>query len=334
MYSLIKPLLFKLDPEISHTITLKTFKLLNSMGLIKEFIKPISKPCEIMGLTFLNPVGLAAGLDKNGDYIDALAALGFGFIEIGTVTRKPQRGNPKPRLFRLVADKAIINRMGFNNKGVDYLIEQIKKSKYKGVLGINIGKNKETPNEEAVEEYLYLYRRVAPYASYVTVNLSSPNTQNLRDLQHGESLSALLKSLKKEQAIFLELNNKYVPIVVKIAPDLSIEQINAMSDIFLEEKIDAVIATNTTLDRDKVSDSQLAKENGGLSGQPLFTKSTQIVYQLHQKLKDKIPIIAVGGVMTADDALEKIKAGASLIQLYTGLIYQGPRLIEDCIRVC
>jgi dihydroorotate dehydrogenase len=331
-YSLIKKLLFRLDPEASHRVTLKALKIAGLLKITKEFCPSIAVPIEIMGLQFFNPVGLAAGLDKNGDYIDALADLGFGFLEIGTVTRRPQEGNPLPRLFRLPEHEAIINRMGFNNKGIDYLIERLKTIRYKGVLGINIGKNRDTPVENAVDDYLYLYRRVIPYASYVTINISSPNTEGLRSLQHGESLRALLQSLKKEQTLQHDLQKKYVPLVVKIAPDLTQQELESMAEIFLAEKMDGVIATNTTLSREGVEVSPFAKESGGLSGKPVYKSSTEVVKSLYVLLQNKIPIIGCGGIFSGNDAKDKMLAGASLVQLYSGLIYEGPALIEACVR--
>ncbi len=329
-YSLIKKLLFIFPPETAHAVTLKLLRLAHSLRLIKKFISTYSAPSAVMGLQFVNAVGLAAGLDKNGDYIDALADLGFGFLEVGTVTRYPQIGNPQPRLFRLIQDEALINRMGFSNKGVDYLVERLKSIRYQGILGINIGKNRDTTLENAVDDYLYLFRAVAPYASYVTINISSPNTEGLRDLQHGELLQVLLQSLKKEQALQSANLKKYIPLVVKVAPDLTLLELEKMADIFLAEKIDGVIATNTTLNRVGVKNTMLAKETGGLSGKPLTARSTTVVAQLHSLLKNKIPIIACGGIFNSMDAQAKIAAGASLVQLYTGLIYQGPGLIAKC----
>lgn len=283
-----------------------------------------------MGLNFPNRTGLAAGLDKNGDYIDALASLGFGFIEIGTVTPKPQPGNPLPRLFRLTDHDAIINRMGFNSKGLDYVAERLKKTKYKGILGINIGKNRDTPLENAVDDYRIGFRQMAPFASYITVNISSPNTQSLRDLQHGDLLRTLLKTLKQEQA----LQSNYVPLVVKIAPDLTLEELKNTAEILLAEKIDGVIATNTTLSRKGAENSPYAKESGGLSGKPLREQSTRIIRELAHLLQNKIPIIGCGGVFSAEDAREKLQAGASLLQIYTGLIYRGPALISELVTQC
>jgi len=285
-----------------------------------------------MGLKFQNPVGLAAGLDKNGDYIDALGSLGFGFIEIGTVTPRPQPGNPKPRLFRLPEAEAIINRMGFNNKGVDYLIEQVKKRRYQGVLGINIGKNFDTPIEKAVDDYLYCLQKVYPEADYITVNISSPNTPGLRALQHGELLKSLINRLKSEQFVLREQYDRYVPVALKIAPDLDAQEIQEMAAIFNELKIDALIATNTTSSRDGVERLSHSQEQGGLSGRPIFKSSTEIMHAFRQQLDPKIPVIGVGGISSAEDAREKFSAGADLVQIYSGLIYLGPNLIKKIIK--
>ena len=320
-YSLIKKILFCLDPETAHRVALSGLSFAHRFGLTQFFSPIVSSPRTVMGLHFPNPVGLAAGLDKNGDYIDALAALGFGFIEVGTVTPKPQLGNPRPRLFRLEKQEALINRLGFNNKGVDYLIERLKQKKYQGILGINIGKNRDTLLENAVDDYLYSFRRVVPFASYVTINISSPNTENLRDLQQSQLLKNLLRALKTEQL----KQKKYVPLVIKISPDLSENELIEMSEIFLNEKIDGVIATNTTTSRNDIR----VNEVGGLSGRPLRDRSTRIVKQLHQLLQDKIPIIACGGIFSKEDAKEKIEAGASLLQIYTGLIYRGPGIVAQ-----
>lgn len=323
-YPLIKKILFQLDPETAHGIALKGLKISHRLGLSKLFPKAPSSPCTVMGLTFPNPLGLAAGFDKNGDYIDALASLGFGFIEIGTVTPKPQPGNPQPRLFRLTPEEAIINRLGFNNKGIDHLVQQVQKAAYKGILGINLGKNKDTPLEKAIDDYLYSFRRVTPFASYITINISSPNTPELRNLQHGDLLRDLLRTLKQEQAGFVATQHKYVPLVVKIAPDLTDEELRLIAENLLAEKIDGVIATNTTVSREGVKGSSLASEVGGLSGKPLTASSTEIIRKLHALLEGKIPIIASGGVMSAQDVRDKMSAGAALVQVYSGLIYQGP----------
>lgn len=326
MYSFLKKILFQLDPEISHHFTLNFLKLAHACHFTALYSQKKS-PITLMGIEFLNRIGLAAGLDKNGDYIDALAALGFGFIEVGTVTPLPQEGNPKPRLFRLVEQEAIINRMGFNNKGVDYLVQRLHAMKFRGVLGVNIGKGRDTPLENALNDYLHCFQRVAPYASYVTVNLSSPNTPGLRNLQHGEVLTNLLRALKEEQA----KQKKYIPLVVKISPDLTVQEIVDTATILLAEKIDGVIATNTTLSREGVEQSSFASESGGVSGKPLTARATSVIKQLHAVLQDRIPIIGCGGVFSKADAQEKIAAGARLIQIYTGLIYRGPRLVEELI---
>jgi dihydroorotate dehydrogenase len=328
LFNLIKPILFKLEPEVAHTVALKSLVWLARCHCIATPATN-SAPASIMGLTFPNRVGLAAGLDKNGDYIDALAALGFGFIEVGTVTPKPQPGNPKPRLFRLAKASAIINRMGFNNKGVDYLVERLKTTRYQGILGINIGKNFNTPIEQAVEDYLFCLNKVYAKASYITVNISSPNTKNLRQLQYGETLTHLLTALKQQQAKLAEMHGKYVPLAIKIAPDLTDEEVRAMAESCLATKIDAIIATNTTLSRTSVMGLPFAEETGGLSGKPLFKRSTEVVTLLKQVLGNQIPIIAVGGIFSAADARAKLEAGADLVQVYTGFIYQGPTLIKE-----
>ncbi|MEC4748337.1 quinone-dependent dihydroorotate dehydrogenase [Methylomicrobium sp. Wu6] len=333
LYPLLRPLLFKLNPETAHGVTLKLLDIASASGVSRLLYPEIkAKPVEVMGLTFKNQVGLAAGLDKNGNHIAALAALGFGFIEIGTVTPRPQPGNPQPRLFRLPEHQAIINRMGFNNLGVDHLVDQVRQADYKGILGINIGKNFDTPIEQAVDDYLIGFRKVYASASYVTINISSPNTKNLRQLQQGDELKTLLSALKEEQFKLAETHLRYVPVVVKIAPDLSDEQIMQISRLLAGFAIDGVIATNTTLDRDKIAGHPLASEAGGLSGAPVKHKSTHVVRGLSAELNGRCPIIAAGGILSADDAEEKIAAGASLVQIYSGLIYQGPRLIAECVK--
>jgi dihydroorotate dehydrogenase len=285
-----------------------------------------------MGIEFPNPVGLAAGLDKNGVVIDGMAALGFGFIEIGTVTPRPQPGNPKPRLFRVQEAQGIINRFGFNNLGVDHLVQNVQLAKYRGVLGINIGKNFDTPNERAVDDYLICMRKVYAHASYITVNISSPNTKNLRQLQEKEALDHLLFTLKAEQQMLAEKHGKYVPIALKIAPDLDAPQIIEIADLLKKHAFDGVIATNTTLDREAVKGMPHAEETGGLSGAPVRQKSTQVIQQLSQQLAGELPIIGVGGILSGADAEEKIAAGASLVQLYSGLIYRGPQLVHEVCR--
>ena len=333
IYALGKPLLFLLDPERAHDLTLKSLKWMPH-GLAKKLFPqpPVCQPRQVMGLNFSNPVGLAAGLDKNGAYINGLAALGFGFIEVGTVTPRPQPGNPKPRLFRIKQVEGIINRFGFNNLGVDNLVENVKRASYNGILGINIGKNFDTPNERAIDDYLICLRKVYAHASYVVVNISSPNTKNLRQLQEKDALAELLAALKTEQAKLAQQHGRHVPIALKIAPDLELEQIGEIATLLLEHKIEGVIATNTTLSRDGVEGLSHGDETGGLSGAPVKGKSTAVIEQLAKRLKGRIPIIGVGGIMSGEDAREKIEAGASLVQIYSGLIYRGPGLINDICK--
>jgi dihydroorotate dehydrogenase len=332
-YKRIRSVLFRLDPELSHKFSLNAIKLLYNFGLSNWITKkPIYSPKKVWDLTFPNPVGLAAGFDKNGEYIDALAALGFGFIEVGTVTPRPQAGNPKPRIFRLEDKQAIINRLGFNNKGVDYLISKLKNKQYSGILGINIGKNASTALETAVNDYIYCLNKVYPYASYIAVNISSPNTVGLRDLQSADYLSQFLDRLKEAQARLANQYAKYVPLLVKVAPDLTNTEIGEMAEIFCEKKVDGIIATNTTLDRTSLQGHRLESETGGLSGEPLFQKSTEVLRRFKQMTKDTMPIIAVGGILSPEQAADKIAAGADLIQLYSGLIYEGPELIAKCCR--
>ena len=333
IYSLAKPLLFQFDAETAHDITLKSLKLAEQLGALALYpTPPVCQTRQVMGIHFPNPVGLAAGLDKNGAVIDGMAALGFGFIEVGTVTPRPQPGNPKPRLFRVIEAQGIVNRFGFNNLGVDQLIKNVKASKYKGVLGINIGKNFDTPMENAVDDYLICMQKVYAHASYITVNISSPNTKNLRALQEKEALSALLSMLKLAQTKLADQHGRYVPITLKIAPDLEHEQVNEIADLLVEHKIDGVIATNTTLSRQMVQGMKNAGEAGGLSGAPVRQKSTLVIQQLSQRLQGALPIIGVGGILCGADAVEKIAAGADLVQIYSGLIYKGPKLVHDICR--
>ena len=334
MYSLIRRFLFLFDAETIHVFSLKALSFASSIGLLRLFVKKrIDSPVTVMGIDFPNAVGLAAGLDKNAQHIDALAQCGFGFIEVGTVTPLAQPGNDKPRLFRLPADNAIINRMGFNNAGVDELINNVKKSHSSRVLGINIGKNKDTPLENAVDDYLICMRQVYCYADYITINISSPNTPGLRDLQHGEGLTRLLTKLKDEQAELEKQYQRYVPLAVKIAPDLDEEEVQDIAERLKSVKIDAVIATNTTNSRPpSLQCKSIANETGGLSGAPVFELSTHVLKQLVRALDGEIPVIAAGGITSPEDAREKISAGASLVQIYTGFIYAGPQLINDCAR--
>ncbi|EEY90030.1 quinone-dependent dihydroorotate dehydrogenase [Acinetobacter lwoffii] len=329
LYSLARPLLFSLAPERAHELTLSLLKSSHKMGLMRQNVA--AKPVTCMGIEFPNPVGLAAGLDKNGAYIDALAGQGFGFIEIGTITPRPQAGNPHPRLFRLPQAKAIINRMGFNNDGVDQLVENVKAAKFKGILGINIGKNADTPVEKAVDDYLICLEKVYNYASYITVNISSPNTKNLRSLQSGDALTELLETLKKRQLELAQEYQHYVPLVLKVAPDLDNSDIAFIAKQLLQFKIDGLIVTNTTLSREGVEGLEHAEEAGGLSGAPVFEKSTACLAAFAAVLKGQIPLIGVGGILSGADAVSKKQAGASLVQVYSGLIYTGPKLVKDCV---
>ncbi|WP_075180128.1 quinone-dependent dihydroorotate dehydrogenase [Neptunomonas phycophila] len=332
-YSLAKSLMFSMDAERSHNLALGGMNLAASLGVPSLLgAEKLDMPVEVMGIRFPNPVGLAAGLDKNGTAIDGLAALGFGFVEIGTVTPRPQVGNPKPRLFRIPEHNAIINRMGFNNHGVDALLANVDRARYKGILGINIGKNKDTPNDKANDDYLYCLRKVYSRASYITVNVSSPNTPGLRSLQFGDSLNTLLESLKNEQARQALLHDRYVPIAVKIAPDMTEEEIVMVANSLKTYEMDGVIATNTTLSREGVEDSVLQGESGGLSGEPVRNKSTKVIRTLAYELNGALPIIGVGGITEGFDAAEKIEAGASLVQIYSGFIYKGPALVKESVR--
>ena len=332
-YSAIRKVFFKFDPEAIHELTIKSFKATGATPLNLLYKQSVpNKPAEVMGIKFPNPVGLAAGLDKNGECIKAFEAMGFGFVEVGTVTPRPQPGNDKPRIFRLPEANAIINRMGFNNKGVDYLVDQVIKAKFSGVLGINIGKNKDTPDENAKDDYIHCMRKVYDHATYITVNISSPNTPGLRSLQYGEALNELLSALKAEQTSLAEQYGKYVPIAVKIAPDLTAEEVDSIAQCLIANNIDGVIATNTTLARDKVAHLQFGDEQGGLSGAPVKEQSTKVIQLLSKALDNKLPIIGVGGIASGSDAQEKIAAGAKLVQVYTGFIYQGPELVKEIVH--
>lgn len=331
MYALIRDLLFRLDAEVSHELTLDWLGAAQRLKLLSLFASPMPQaPVELFGLKFPNPIGLAAGLDKNADYIDALGALGFGFIEVGTVTPLAQPGNPKPRLFRLPERQAVINRMGFNNKGVAHLVSQVaQKRRYPGILGINIGKNKNTPDEDALKDYEHCLAAVYAYADYITVNISSPNTPGLRALQYGDTLSALLDGLKvRQQRLSLE-QGKLVPLLVKIAPDMTDDEISDFAQRIINSGMDGIIATNTTLSREGIEGVKHADETGGLSGAPVKNKSTHTIKVLAQTLQGKLPIIGVGGILNGEDAAEKLRAGASLVQIYSGFIYRGPQLIHE-----
>ena len=330
-YALLRPLLFALDAETAHRLTLRTLNALDRAGLLPG--APVPENCvrNLMGIGFPNPVGLAAGLDKNGECIDALAKLGFGFIEIGTVTPRPQPGNPRPRVFRLPGAQALINRLGFNNDGVDRLVENVRSASYNGVLGINIGKNADTPIDRAADDYLACLRKVYSRASYVTVNVSSPNTRDLRALQHGGELDQLLGVLKPEQRRLADAHGKHVPLAVKIAPDLDSAQIREIAGTLRRHAVEGVIATNTTIVREGVAGLPHAQETGGLSGAPLGPRTTAVIRELAGALGGEIPIIGVGGIVDAADARRRIEAGASLVQLYTGLVFRGPSLVTECV---
>lgn len=333
VYDCLRSLLFKLPPELAHDIALESIsagerlKVISSFTAEKEF-----SPVEVMGLNFPNPVGLAAGLDKNGDYFNGLGQLGFGFIEIGTITPQSQPGNPSPRMFRIPQQQALINRLGFNNKGVEHLVNQVKKRRYNGILGINISKNATTDIDNAEQDYRYCFEAVYPHADYVTVNISSPNTTGLRELQTGERLTSLLSCLSEARKQFTERNQRCVPIAIKIAPDNSEDQLKDCLDRIIEYRMDAVIATNTTISRDGVEYYSTSEEIGGLSGKPLAEKSLQCINQIKQHIGDTLPIIGVGGITSATDAVDKINAGASLVQCYTGFIYKGPSLISESVK--
>ncbi|WP_404417484.1 quinone-dependent dihydroorotate dehydrogenase [Marinospirillum sp.] len=331
MYSLARKLLFTLSGEAAHQLALEGLDAAHRLHLTRPFTAtPIHSPILLMGLEFPNAVGLAAGLDKNADHLNSLGSLGFGFIEVGTVTPKPQPGNPKPRLFRIPEQEAIINRMGFNNKGLEHLLKQVKKAHFPGLLGINLGKNLTTPVENAVDDYLLGLEGVYEQADYVTVNISSPNTPGLRSLQYGEALKDLLKPLKEAQQRLADEHQRYVPLLVKVAPDMNDEELQSLAATLRELKLDGVIATNTTLDKTAVEGLEFGNEEGGLSGKPLTEKACIITRKLTEALEGELPIIGVGGIFSAEDAVERIKAGASLIQLYSGFIYRGPSLIHEC----
>ncbi|MFZ5482704.1 MAG: quinone-dependent dihydroorotate dehydrogenase [Pseudomonadota bacterium] len=330
LFPWLRPALFQLDPETAHNLTLTTLRAMPA-ALIRAALPAVpDDPRQVMGLTFPNPVGLAAGLDKNGECLDAWAAMGFGFIEVGTVTPRAQPGNSKPRLFRLPEAHAIINRMGFNNDGVDALLRNVEASNYRGILGINIGKNFNTPIEQAADDYLIGLAKVYARASYVTVNISSPNTKNLRALQGGHELDALVGALKAEQTKLADQHGKYTPFAVKIAPDLDDSQIAEMATVFKRHQVDAVIATNTTLSRAGVEYLRHGKEEGGLSGAPVKPGADRVLKAFSEALAGEVPLIGVGGILQGSDAVDKLKAGARLVQLYSGLIFKGPALVSEC----
>ena len=336
-YPLARRILFTLGAERAHQVSLSGLRFAERCGFLEGLAGdlPAAHPVHCMGLTFPNPVGLAAGLDKEGNAIDALGRLGFGFIEVGTITPRPQAGNPKPRLFRLKEHEAIINRMGFNNPGIDEGAANVRRStSFDGIIGFNIGKNKDTPNEEAIEDYLTCLRGAWPVADYITVNLSSPNTPGLRDLQAADATDRLLDRLQQECDFLFAETGKSVPLALKVSPDLADEDIKALSKVFLDCELDALIATNTTIDREAVDGHPLKDEAGGLSGAPLTDRATDVIAAFHSELGDRVPIIGVGGIMSAEHAQAKLEAGATLVQLYTGFIYHGPMLIHDIVNSC
>jgi dihydroorotate dehydrogenase len=332
MYGLARPLLFCLDAERAHALGMASLEAAYRTGLNPLLaVKPKPLLTKAFGIEFPNPVGCAAGLDKNGAHIDALMALGFGFVEIGTVTPRPQQGNPKPRMFRLPEHEAIINRLGFNNLGVDALVRNVERSKREGILGINIGKNKDTPNEQAVDDYIHCLERVYDLADYITVNISSPNTQGLRDLQNEDALRKFVHELRTAQEDLASVRGHRVPMLVKIAPDLSEAELDGIAEVFNAARIDGVIAGNTTIDRGMLGAHPMAAQVGGLSGRPLYEKSTTTLRRLRLRLDDNSPIIGVGGISSGADAVGKVSAGAQLVQIYTGFIYHGPQLIGECV---
>lgn len=333
MYSFLRNLLFTLPPEVSHELSLDILSAAEHLRVIPAVLPdPVFDPVEVMGIRFPNRVGLAAGLDKNGDYFNALGTLGFGFVEIGTVTPRAQPGNPGPRMFRIPEAEAIINRMGFNNKGVDHLVKQVQRRRFSGVLGINIGKNFDTPVESAKNDYLHCLEKVYDHADYIAINISSPNTPGLRDLQFGQQLDELLRAIAGKRKELMEERGRKVPVAVKIAPDMDEINLKAVAELLLETGIDAVIATNTTVDKSSVAGLAFGSEQGGLSGGPLTHASTDIIFALNEILQGALPIIGVGGILSPRDARAKIDAGASLVQLYTGFVYRGPKLVRECAK--
>jgi dihydroorotate dehydrogenase len=332
LYDLARKALFATDPEIAHELTLESLRLGHRLGATRLLCKSRQQPVHCMGLEFPNPVGVAPGLDKNGDYFEALGDLGFGFVEVGTVTPRPQPGNPKPRVFRLVEAQAMINRLGFNNKGVDHLVRQVRNHRFKGVLGINIGKNFDTPIERAVDDYLLCLDKVYAYADYVTVNISSPNTKDLRDLQGAAELDRLLAALEQRRADLADRHGRRVPLAVKIAPDLEDSQLTAIADVIVRHGMDAVIATNTTIGRQGVEGMKHAEEAGGLSGAPLKPVADRVLGALRRALPDEVVLIGVGGITRGQDAVDKLDLGAQLVQFYTGMVYRGPELVSECLQ--
>ena len=336
MYALIRPALFAMDPESAHDFTMTSMKLAGATGLSGLYPRASGTPKQVMGLTFPNPVGLAAGLDKNGTSIDGFASLGFGFLELGTVTPRPQQGNPRPRMFRVRPAQGLINRMGFNNAGVDVLVKNVQASRYfrnkKGILGLNIGKNADTPIEQAADDFIFCLEKVYPVADYVAVNISSPNTKDLRQLQGESELDDLLSRIKDAHTRLADTHGRHVPLTLKIAPDMDDEQIRIVASTLIRYNIDAVIATNTTVQREHIKNMPNSAEVGGLSGAPVRDLATRVIRVLKKELGDAVPIIGVGGIMSGEDAKEKIEAGASLVQILTGMVYKGPGLVNECVR--
>jgi dihydroorotate dehydrogenase len=330
-YPLMKSWLFRLDAERAHTLTVKMMVIAHRLGMLKSVVGTPQQPRNVMGLTFPNVLGLAAGMDKSASAVDAWGALGFGFVEVGTLTPRPQPGNPKPRLFRLPEHEALINRMGFNNPGIHSAVKKLKSRRTKAVVGVNIGKNFDTPNEKAVDDYLHCLKAAYTVADYIAVNISSPNTKGLRDLQAEGAVRQLISELKTEQASLKKEHGKTVPLLVKIAPDLNDMQIEALARVFNEQNIDGVIATNTTIDREAVTGHALAQEAGGLSGAPVRERSNVVLQAFRMLLKESVPLIGVGGIVSGTDAVEKMKAGASLVQVYSGLVYRGPGLVREIL---
>ncbi|WP_395745220.1 quinone-dependent dihydroorotate dehydrogenase [Prosthecobacter sp.] len=332
LYPVMKPWLFRLDAERAHTLTVKMMIMAHKVGMLKSVVSGPQQPRSVMGLTFPNVLGLAAGMDKSASAVEAWGALGFGSVEVGTLTPRPQPGNPKPRLFRLPEHQALINRMGFNNPGIQSAVKKLRNRRTKAVVGVNIGKNFDTPNEDAVKDYLICLKAAYSVADYIAVNISSPNTKGLRDLQAEGAVRDLISSLKKEQAALKQEHGKTVPLLVKIAPDLNDMQIEALARVFNEQNIDGVIATNTTIDRESVAGHRLANEGGGLSGAPVRERSTLVLQAFRMLLKEQIPLIGVGGILCGADAAEKLKLGASLVQVYSGLVYRGPGLVREVLE--
>jgi dihydroorotate dehydrogenase len=331
-YEMARKVLFSVDPETAHELSMESLRLGHRLGATRILCRAHNQPVTCMGLEFPNPVGVAPGLDKNGDYFEALGGLGFGFVEIGTVTPRPQPGNPKPRVFRLTDAQAMINRLGFNNKGVDHLVRRVKNHQFKGILGINIGKNFDTPIENAADDYLHCLEKVYPYADYITVNISSPNTKNLRDLQGEDELDGLLASISDRRSELADEHGRCVPLAVKVAPDLEDDALKVVAEVVARHRMDAVIATNTTITRDGVEGLKHAKETGGLSGAPLKPKSDKVLAAFRALLPEEIALIGVGGITRGQDAVDKLDLGADLVQFYTGMVYRGPELVNECLQ--